>query len=79
MADISTEVVLAVHWDFAIPRHRISARVDGGWVTLQGIVERAYQKSCAEADVRRVPGVIGVKNEIAVRAAGEFSQTNLLS
>jgi osmotically-inducible protein OsmY len=79
VADISTEVVLALHWDIAIPRHRISARVDGGWVTLQGIVERPYQKSCAEADVRRVPGVIGVKNEIAVRAAGESSQTNLLT
>jgi osmotically-inducible protein OsmY len=77
MADISTEVVHALYWDFAIPRHRISASVDGGWVTLHGIVERAYQKSCAEADVRRVPGVIGVKNEIAVRAAEESGQTNL--
>jgi len=69
MMDIRTQVVHALHWDLAIPRHAVSASVDHGWVTLQGIVERAYQKSCAEADVRRVPGVAGVRNEIVVRAA----------
>ena len=79
MADILTEVVHALHWDLAIPRDRISARVDGGWVTLQGIVERTYQKSCAEADVRRVLGVIGVRNEIAVGGAEQSSQTTLLT
>ena len=40
----------------------------------EGAVERAYQRSCAEAIVRRVLGVIGVGNEVAVRAAQEFSQ-----
>jgi len=46
MADIRAEVAHPLHWDLAIPRHRISARVDGGWVTLQGKVDWAYQKSC---------------------------------
>jgi len=67
MVDIQVEVANALHWDLAIPRHRVTAKVDGGWVTLQGVVERSYQRSCAEADVRRVPGVTGIKNEIAVR------------
>ncbi len=67
MLDIRAEVANALHWDIAIPRHRVTAKVDGGWVTLQGVVEWAYQRSLAEADVRRVPGVIGIKNEIAVR------------
>jgi len=71
MAGILAEVANALHWDLAIPRHRINAKVENGWVTLQGVVERAYQKSCAEADARRVPGVIGVKNEIEVRPAEE--------
>ena len=48
--------------------------MDAGLVTLHGILERAYEKSSAEATVRRVPGVIGVRNEIAVRAAQEVSQ-----
>ena len=69
MLDIRAEVVNALHWDIAIPRHRVTAEVDGGRVTLQGVVEWAYQRSLAEADARRVPGVTGVKNEIAVRGA----------
>jgi hypothetical protein len=67
MLDIRAEVANALHWDIAIPRHRVTVDVDGGRVTLQGTVEWAYQRSLAEADVRRVPGVTGVKNEIAVR------------
>jgi hypothetical protein len=69
MLDIRAEVANALHWDIAIPRHRVTAEVDGGRVTLQGVVEWAYQRSLAEADVRRVPGVTGIKNEIAVRGA----------
>ncbi len=46
--------------------------VTGDLVTLRGVVERAYPKSCAEAIVRRVPSVIGVRNEIAVCEAQEF-------
>jgi osmotically-inducible protein OsmY len=69
MPDIRAEVANALHWELSIPRHRVTAKLDGGWVILQGIVEREYQKSCAEAVARRVPGVIGVRNEIAVSAA----------
>jgi osmotically-inducible protein OsmY len=67
MREMRTAVANALHWDLAVPRHSVTAEVDGGWVTLHGVVERAYQKSCAEADVRRVAGVVGVRNEIAVR------------
>ena len=68
MTEIRTAVANALHWDMAIPRNSVTADIDGGWVILQGTVEKAYQKSCAEADVRRVKGVIGVRNEIAVRS-----------
>jgi len=74
MSDLRNEVANALYWDLAIPRYRVSAEVDHGVVTLKGAVERAYQRSYAEAIVRRVPGVIGVRNEIAVRAAQEFSR-----
>jgi len=77
MADIRIEVANALHWDVAVPRHRVTAKVDDGWVTLKGVVDWAYQRSCAEADVRRVPGVIGIKNEIALRAVEEPSQPSL--
>ena len=77
MPDIRAEIANALHWDIAIPRHRVIAKVDDGWVTLQGVVDWAYQRSCAEADVRRVPGVIGIKNEIALRGAEEPGQPAL--
>lgn len=79
MLDIRAEVANALYWDFAVPRHRVTAEVDGGLVTLQGVVERAYEKSSAEATVRRVPGVIGIRNEIAVRPAQAADQAATLS
>jgi len=66
---VADAVANALHWDFALPRYRVVAHCDGGWVTLTGEVERAYQRSAAEADVLRVEGVRGVTNAITVCAA----------
>ena len=72
--NVQEQVLNELHWDLALPRGRISAKVENGWVTLSGQVERPYQKSCAEADVRRVFGVVGVKNEISVLPAKDPTQ-----
>ena len=69
MLDIHERVLNALHFDLALPPNRLAVEFQNGWVTLSGQVEWPYQKSCAEADARRVPGVIGVKNEIAVHRA----------
>ncbi len=62
------ELVLnELHWDLAVPRNRLRVAFHNGYVILSGEVEWPYQKSCAEADVRRVPGVTAIANEIAVR------------
>jgi osmotically-inducible protein OsmY len=66
---VAEAVANALHWDFAVPRNRVVAQCDGGWVTLIGDVERDYQRSAAEADARRVEGVRGVTNAITVGAA----------
>lgn len=65
--DLQAWIANILHWSLAIPRHAVDVRVDGDWVTLRGVVARAYEKSCAEALARRVPGVAGVRNEIQVR------------
>ena len=46
-----------------ITRSRVTAEVDHGLVTLQGVVERAYQRYAQEAIVRRDPArsVSGMK------------------
>ena len=43
-------------------------------MTLTGEVERAYQRSAAEADVLRVDGVRGVTNAITVGAAAPIAR-----
>ncbi len=67
--DIAASVLNALYWDLAVPPDRVSARCEKGWVTLTGEVDRPYQKSSAEADVRKISGVIGVTNEIKVGAS----------
>jgi osmotically-inducible protein OsmY len=55
----------------------VSAEATHGVVTLRGVIDQANQKLRAEATVSRVPCVIGVRSEIAVRVAVEFSQPTL--
>ena len=47
--DVRMRVLNALHWDLAVPRDRLQIAVDGGWVTLSGMVERPYQRACAES------------------------------
>ncbi len=77
MENIRNEVANALHWSSAIPPHMVTAEVNGGVVTLRGVVGRAYQKSFAEAIARRVPGVVDVRNNIAIGPAVEFSLPTL--
>ncbi len=73
MVDICAEVANALHWSLAVPRHKVMAEVNGEVVTLRGVVDGAHQKSCAAAIARRVPGVVDVRNTIAIRSYVEFS------
>jgi hyperosmotically inducible protein len=63
---VCDDVQNALYWDLAVPRDRVVAKCERGWITLRGEVERPYQKSCAEADVRHTRGVLGVTNKITV-------------
>ena len=62
--DVRTRVLNALHWDLAVPRNRLMVDIKDGRVTLSGMVDLPYQRSCAEFDVRNVPGVVGVVNQI---------------
>ena len=77
MMDIGNEVANALHWSSAIPPHMVTAEVNGGVVTLSGVVGRAYQKSFAEAIARGVPGVVDVRNNIAIGSSVELSLPTL--
>ena len=73
MRDIHAEVANALHWSLAIPRHKVMTEGNGGVLTLRKVVDRAYQKSCAEAIARHVPGMVYIRNNIAIRPYMEIS------
>ena len=66
--EVLGRILNALYWDLAVPSDYLSVKVEKGWVTMSGEVACPYQKSCAEADVRRVSGVRGVTNGIDVEA-----------
>ncbi len=68
-ADVQVMVLNALHWDLAVPRHRLEVEVENGWVTMCGVVDRPYERTCAESDARKVPGVVGVINQIRLAPA----------
>jgi osmotically-inducible protein OsmY len=51
-----------------VPAERIQVKVANGWLTLEGEVDRYYQKEAAEHAVRYLTGVKGVSNVITLRA-----------
>jgi osmotically-inducible protein OsmY len=67
--DVRLSVLNALYWDLAIPRDRLKVDVEDGWVTVSGMVDLPYQKTCAESDARSVPGVVGVTNLIRLAEA----------
>ena len=66
--DIAAAAVNALKWDIFVPDDRIKVTVNKGWVTLSGDVDWYYQREEAENAVRRLTGVKGVINLIAVHA-----------
>jgi osmotically-inducible protein OsmY len=65
--DIAHMVVNGLHWAIDVPEEGIQARVDDGWVWLEGQVEWQYQRSAAERAVRHLTGVKGVTNLISIK------------
>jgi osmotically-inducible protein OsmY len=72
--DIARDAVAALKAELPISHDRIKVIVKDGWMTLEGGVEWQYQKTTAESAVRRVKGVKGVTNVIAVKPKVEPSE-----
>ncbi|MDG4770815.1 osmotically-inducible protein OsmY [Micromonospora sp. Llam0] len=66
-ADVAGAATRALEWDAFVPIERLEVTVAHGWVTLKGEVEWEFQRRAAERAVRRLSGVRGVTNLIAVR------------
>lgn len=68
-ADIAATAKNILGWTSALPADAINVRVEGGWLTLSGTVAWQYQRQDAADSVRYLLGVIGVSNQIALKAA----------
>jgi osmotically-inducible protein OsmY len=66
-SDIRRDVEDELRWDPQIDATDIAVTVKNGVVTLAGFVRSYMQKYQAEADAKRVAGVVAVANDLEVR------------
>lgn len=66
--DLARQVANVLDWDAEVPAHHVKARVEDGWVTLDGTVDWQYQRNAAERAVRYLTGIRGVTNLVQLRA-----------
>jgi osmotically-inducible protein OsmY len=65
--EIARDAVAALHTELPYSSQNMKVVVKDGWVTLEGSAEWNYQRTRAEDAVRRVKGIKGVVNLIAMQ------------
>ncbi len=67
-----TEIAMAVEhtlsWNSSVPKDRVRATVERGWVTLSGEVDWNSQRRSIERIIRTLKGVVGTTDNISLRA-----------
>jgi len=66
-SDIATAIAHVLESNVQVPEGRVHARVEHGWVTLDGMVDYDFQRREVERMVRQVGGVAGVTDLITVK------------
>jgi osmotically-inducible protein OsmY len=66
-SDIARAIAHVLEWNVQVPEGKVHARVQNGWVTLDGEVDYDYQRHEVERMVRQVRGVIGVTDTITLK------------
>ncbi|MCL5669982.1 MAG: BON domain-containing protein [Acidobacteria bacterium] len=64
--DIARAAERALESEAYLPDDRIKVTVDGGWITLEGEVDRQFEKDLARQAVLYLKGVKGVTNRITL-------------
>ena len=65
--EIAGRVVSILRWSAVVPRDSVQVQVQDGWVTLSGKVDWQFERTAAEAEIRKLSGVAGVNNLITIR------------
>jgi osmotically-inducible protein OsmY len=71
--DIAQNAVQALSLDIEVPTNKVAVKVESGLVYLSGTLDWHFQRSAAEADVRKLKGVMGVVNDIVIKPNVEAS------
>jgi osmotically-inducible protein OsmY len=66
--DIAQAARARLDWNSTLPSDAIEITVQNGWITLSGEVGWGFEHDAAAQDVRRLWGVVGVTNNIKVKA-----------
>lgn len=66
--DIAHAILNTFEWDVQVPQDQVKARVEDGWVWLEGEVDWQYQSRAADRAVRNLTGVRGVTNLLQVKS-----------
>jgi VCBS repeat-containing protein len=61
-------VINAFKWNWQIPSEKVEAKVENGWVTLDGVFQWNYQRDAAKNAVKDLLGVKGVSNNITIKS-----------
>ena len=65
--DVAHAIANTLRWDVQVPDDKVKARVENGWVWLEGEVDWQFESASAERAVRNLTGVRGVTNLLEIK------------
>jgi osmotically-inducible protein OsmY len=65
--ELAHQILNTLAWDVEVPHQNIRARIEKGWVTLEGEVDWQFQRNAVERVVRYLVGVKGVSNLVTIK------------
>jgi len=74
---IAKRAVDILEWNAVVPKGAVQPTVRDGWITLTGQTEWQFQRAAAENAVRKLSGVAGVINNIAIKARAQPADIKL--
>lgn len=65
-SEIANDIINAAKWNGQIPKDKVKAKVEDGWVTLEGEVQWNYQRQAIDDLVKNHSGIKGITNKITI-------------
>lgn len=72
-SDIALSADNVLRWTTDVPSEAVKIMVENGWLTLTGEVNWEYQRHSAETALRKLLGVKGITNKIAIKPKFQFN------